>query len=202
MTPPGGGKEPGGVPRGLPGGTEQREGLGGQGDGPVFGALAPLDLALEARALKVGDLQEAGCMEPEAHARDGGAGDLRMEGSGRVQEPPDLLHPEDGGETVGGVRAQERERMPVALEAVWREEADAAVADAQGGGGEAVNVFPVEEGVLQGVCREAIGRLVVTLGQEADVPDRGCRSPFALAAQLKRRKPVLTQWAHEISLPS
>ncbi len=82
--------------------------------------------------------------------------------------------------------------MPVALEAVWREEADAAVADAQGGGGEAVNVFPVEEGVLQGVCREAIGRLVVTLGQEADVPDRGCRSPFAL-------EPVLTQWAHEIS---
>jgi hypothetical protein len=72
MTPPGGGKEPGGVPRGLPGGTEQREGLGGQGDGLVFGALAPMDLALEARALKVGDLQEEGCMEPEAHARDGG----------------------------------------------------------------------------------------------------------------------------------
>jgi len=60
-----------------------------------------MDLALEARALKVGDLQEAGCMEPEAHARDGGAGDLMMEGSGRWQEPPDFLHPEDGGETVG-----------------------------------------------------------------------------------------------------
>jgi hypothetical protein len=152
MTPPGGGKEPGGVPRGLPGGTEQREGLGGQGDGPVFGALAPMDLALEARALKVGDLQEAGCMEPEAHARDGGAGDLMMEGSGRWQEPPDLLHPEDGGETVGGVRAQERERMPVALEAVWREEADAAVADAQGGGGRGRQRF-------SGGGRSAAGRV-------------------------------------------
>src|SRR5260370_15998741 len=68
MTPPGGGKEPGGVPRGFPGGTEQREGLGGEGDGPVFGPLAPLDLALEARALKVGDLQAAGWRVAEGHA--------------------------------------------------------------------------------------------------------------------------------------
>jgi hypothetical protein len=29
MIPPGGGQEPGGVPMGLPGGAEQREGLGG-----------------------------------------------------------------------------------------------------------------------------------------------------------------------------
>jgi hypothetical protein len=34
---------------------------------------------------------------------------------------------------------------------------------------------------------------VVALSQQADFPDRGFLSPFALAAQLKRRNHVLTQ---------
>ena len=105
---PGGGKEPGGVTMGFPGGAEQRERLGGQGDVPVFGALAAVDMDLEARAIDVGDLQGEGFVEPESQAVDGGEVDLVVQGGGGREEPPDLLHTEDGGEPVGGLRAQER----------------------------------------------------------------------------------------------
>ena len=76
VIPPGGGKEPGGVTMGFPVGAEQYEGLGGQGDVPVFGALATMDMDLEALTIDVRDLEEEGFMEPEAQARDSGEVDL------------------------------------------------------------------------------------------------------------------------------
>ena len=82
MIPPGSGKEPRRMTMGFPGGAEQRAGLGGPGAVAVFGALAAVDMDLEARTIHVGDLQAEGCMEPEAQARDGGAGDLVVPGGG------------------------------------------------------------------------------------------------------------------------
>ena len=199
VIPPGGGKEPGLVTMGFPGGAEQREGIGGQGDVPVFGALATMDMDLEALAIDVGDLEGEGFMEPEAQAIDGGEVDLVVQGGGGRQEPPDLLHTEDGGETVCGLRAKEREGVPVALEDVLREEADAAVADAHGRWGEAVDVFAVQEGALQLLCRDAVGGCVVELREQADFPDRGLLGTFALAAELQRSNHLLTQWGHEMS---
>ena len=84
-------------------------------------------------------------MEPQSSAVDGGAGDLVVQGGGAREEPPDLLHTEDGGETVGGVRANEREGVPVALEDVLGEKAHATGAEAHGRGGEAVDVCAVQE---------------------------------------------------------
>src|SRR5215813_12862873 len=63
---PGGGKEPGLVTVGWPGGPQPHQGLFGQGDGAVFGTLAAVDMDLEALAIDVRDLQEEGFMEPEA----------------------------------------------------------------------------------------------------------------------------------------
>ena len=50
-----------------------------------------------------------------------------VQGGGGRQEPLDLLNTEDGWETVGGLRANEREGVPVTREDVLREEADATV---------------------------------------------------------------------------
>ena len=100
---------------------------------------------------------------------------------------------------VGGVRAQERQRGPVALEDVRREEAHTAGAEAHGGWGEAVDVFAVQEGALQRLCRDAVGGFVVELRQEADFPDRGCLRPCALAAEVESRDHLSTQGAHGIS---
>ncbi len=158
-----------------------------------------MDMDLEALAINVRDLEEEGFMEPEAQAIDGGEIDLIVEGGGRLQEPPDLLHTEDGGETVGRLRAQERQRVPIALEDVLIEEADAAVADAHGRWGEAVDVFPVQEIALQLLFGDAVGGFVVELGQQADFSDIGFLSPFAFAAEVESRDHLLTQGAHAIS---
>jgi hypothetical protein len=101
VSPPGGGKEPGGVPRGLPGGAAESQRLGGQGDVPVCGAVATMDLALAALAINVGDLQGEGLMEPEAQTRDRGAGDLGVQRGGGREEPSDFFHTEESGETGG-----------------------------------------------------------------------------------------------------
>jgi hypothetical protein len=104
---------------------------------------------LEALAVHSGALQGEGCIEPEASARDGGEGDLVVQGGGGLEEPSDLLHTEDGGETVCGVRAHERQSGPGTLQAVLREASDAAGADAQRSRGKAIDVFPVQAGVLK-----------------------------------------------------
>ena len=106
LSAPGGRKEPGRVPMGFPGGAEQSQGILGQGDVPVFGALAAVDMDLEALAIDVRDLQGEGFLEPEAQAGDGGAVDRVVQGGSGGKEPPALLHTEDGGETVCSVRAQ------------------------------------------------------------------------------------------------
>ena len=184
---------------GFPGGAEQDQRLFGEGNVPVFGALAAVDMDLETRAIAVGNLEEEGFVASESQARDGREVDLVVQGSGRMEEPPDLLHTEDGGETVSGLRTKEREGGPVTLEDVLREEADAARADAHGRGGQAIDVFAVQEGVLQLLFRNTVGGCVGELREQADYTDRGFLRPFALATEVEGRKHLLTSWAHAIS---
>jgi hypothetical protein len=154
---------------------------------------------LEALARDVGDLQREGFMQPQASARDGGEGDLVVEGGSRGKEPPDLLDTEDGGETVGGLRRHEREGVPVALEDRLREEADATGADAHGRWGKAIDVCAVPEGALQLSCRAAVGGCVVALREQADFPDIGRLGALALATEWQCSNPVVTQWGPKLA---
>jgi hypothetical protein len=196
---PRGGKAPGGVPGGLPGGAEASQRLGGQGDGPVFGALPAVAMALEALAVNVGDLQGEGLVAPQSQAIDGGAVDVVVQGGRGRQETRARLHTEPGGETGRDLRASEREGIPSTREDRVREEAEATGAATQGCWGEAVDILPVQEGVLEGLFRDAVGGLVRELGQQADCSDRGFLSPFAFATEWKSREHVLTQWGPERS---
>jgi hypothetical protein len=184
---------------GFPVRAEEREGLGGQGDVAIFGALATVDMDLEAWAVNIRDLKVQGFMEAETQAIDGGQVDLVVERSGGRQEALDLLHTEHGGESVRDLRAYEREGSPIALEDVLIEEANTTVAKAHGGWGEAIDVFAVQEVALQLRFREAVGRFVVELGQQADFPDVGFLRPFTLATEVERRDHLLTEWGHEWS---
>jgi hypothetical protein len=83
--------------------------------------------------------------------------------------------------------------VPVALEDVLREKAEATGAETHGCWGEAVDIFPVQEGVLECLFRDAVGGFVGALSQQTDCPDRGLLRPFALATAWERRKHVLTQ---------
>jgi hypothetical protein len=184
---------------GFPGGAEESESILRQGDVPVFGALAAVDMDLEARAINIGNRQEEGCLESEAQAINGGQGDLIVEEWSRLEDTSAFCNTEDGGEAVGGLRAQEREGVPVALEDVLIEKAAATGADTHGGWGEAVDVFPVQEVVLQLLCGEQVGRFVIELSQQAYCAAIGLLGALALAAELKRSNHALTQWGHEIS---
>ena len=73
------------------------------------------------------------------------------------------------------------------------------VADAHGRWGEAGDVFAVQDGALQLLCRNVVGGFVVALREQADCTDRGLLGPLALAAELKRSNHSLTQWGHERS---
>jgi hypothetical protein len=158
-----------------------------------------MDMALEALAVDIRTLQGEGCMEPEAHAINGAARRLVVEGGGGRAESLALLHTEDGGEPVRGLRAQERERGPIAREDVLVEEAKTAIAETHGRWSKAVDVVPVQEGVLECLCSDTVGGSVVALSQEADCSDIGCLGPFTLAAEVERCNHELTQWGHERS---
>ena len=199
VIPSGGRKAPGLVPMGCPGGAQQRERLCGQRDRTVLGARAAMALDLEALSVHSGDLQEEGCLEPKAHTRDRGAGDLRVEGCRRLEDTSDFCHTEDSGEMGCGVRAQQRAGVPIACEDVWREDADTAGAEAHGRWGEAIDLLPVQAGVLQCLCSETVRGWMGALREQAYCPDRGCLSPCACATEVEGRKHVLTQWAHELS---
>jgi hypothetical protein len=153
---------------------------------------------LEALASDVRDLEGEGCMEPEAQAVDGGEGDLVVQGCSHLEETPNFFNTEDGGEPVCGLRPKQRQGVPITLEDVLREEADATVADTHGRGGEAIDVFAVQEVGLKRLFGEQIWRFAVELSQQADFPDIGFLRPFAFATELKRRNHVLTQWGHEM----
>jgi len=196
VSPPGGGQAPGGVPRGGPGGASPRARLVRQGAGAVCGARAAGERALEALAIAGGALQGEGGMEPESHARDGGAGSLMVPGGGGLAEPPDLLHPADGGETGRGVRAQHRPRLPVTREHELRDKPDAPGAEAHGSWGEPSDVGAVEEGGRQLLCGEQGRGCAVALRQQTNRTDRGRLGTLSLATALPGGTHGLTQWGH------
>jgi hypothetical protein len=89
------------------------------------------------------------------------------QGGGRQESP--VLPTEDSGEV--GVCAQERQCGPGALEAVRREEAQTAGAEAPGGWGEASAVVAVLAVGLQRLGRDAVGGFGGARRQQPDWPD-------------------------------
>ena len=141
---PGGGKEPGGC-RGVV--QEVRSSArvaAGKGTVPVFGAFATVDWTWRRWPSRSETWRERAAWSRRPKRETVGKETWLCKGVADVQESLDLLHTEDGGEPVGGLRAKEREGVPVTLEDMLGEEADATVADAHGRWGEAIDVLPVQ----------------------------------------------------------
>jgi hypothetical protein len=118
---------------------------------------------------------------------------------GGLEETPNFCNTENSRETGCALRAQEREGVPIALEDVLREAADAAGADTHGRWGEAIDVFAVQEGVLECWFGEQVRRFARELSQQASLTDISLLSPFSLTTALQCSNHVLTQRGHEMS---
>jgi hypothetical protein len=97
----------------------------------------------------------------------------------------DFFDAEDGRESSFGLSAEDPEDVPVALEDVFEEEADAAIADAHGIRGPVIEVLAVEEIILKFLFGDQIGGFLVELGEHTDGAGIGLLSPFSFAVELK-----------------
>ena len=95
---PSGGKEPGGMAVGFPGGSQQVEGAIGQGDVAVLGALTPVHVDHVARAIDIAHVQGEGLVEAQSTAVEGGEVDAMVQRSHGLEEAMNLL---EAGERPG-----------------------------------------------------------------------------------------------------
>jgi hypothetical protein len=158
-----------------------------------------MDMDLEALTVEVRNLQGEGFMEPESQAIDGGEVDLIMQGCGRLEETPDFLDTENGGKAVLGLGPNKRQSVPIAMENVLIEEPDAAVANAHGSRGEPIDVFAVQEVVLEFGFGDQVWGFAVELGEQSDLTDISLLGTFALTTELQGGNHLLTQRGHESS---
>ena len=120
-----------------------------QGYIAVLGALAPVHVDHEAVSVEVRDLEKEPVVEAESEAIDRGEVHAVVQGCGPTEKAPHFLHTEDGGQAVFGLGSHAVESLPVSLQDVVEEESDGAVADTHGVWREPVNVFSMQEVVLE-----------------------------------------------------
>ncbi len=104
-------------------------------------------------------------MQSESQAIDGGEVDLIVQGCGSFEELPDFLDTEDSGKSVFGLRANQRQGVPIALQNVLVEKPNGAVADTHGVGSESIVIFAVQEVGLKFLFGDQSRRFVIELSQ-------------------------------------
>ena len=95
--------------------------------------------------------------------------------------------------------ANEREGVPGTFEDVLEEEFDTTVADTHGSGCEVLDIFTVQEVVLELRFGDEVRGCAKDLSEQTNFSDIGFLSTFALAAELESGDHLLTKWCHEIS---
>jgi hypothetical protein len=102
----------------------------------------------ESLAIDVRKVAKESCVQSESQARDAGAGHTVAQGGGQAEQATHFLPTEDGWEPVCGLRSNEVEALPVTLQNVQGEESDATGADAHGVWCELIDVFAMQNVVL------------------------------------------------------
>lgn len=137
------------VAMGRPIVTQGVQGDLGQGDIPVLGALAAMDMDAHALFVNIADLQVQGFVEPQSTGINGGEIGFVLRGGNGAENSLDFIDTEHRGQAVFPFDMDERQGVPVALEHIDEEEFDAAVADPHGGGRPFVDISAVQKIVLK-----------------------------------------------------
>jgi len=151
----------------------------------IFGALSTVDMDHHPSGIDIGDFEMESFVKSEATGIDGGEIGVILEGMDLGKNTSDFFTAENGWEASFGLGSEDSEDVPVSLEDVFVEEANAAIADTHGIGGPVINVFPVEEIILEFLLGDQIGGFAIELGEHADGAGVGLLSPFPFAIELK-----------------
>jgi hypothetical protein len=144
-----GGQKPGRRVVCCPGVSYEGEGIWRAGDVAVRGPLAPMHVDHASWAVDGSNVAQESCVPSASQALDGGKGPTVVPGCGQAEQATHVLPTEESWEPVCGLRSHEVEALPIARQNVEGEEAEAARADAHGGGREVIDVC-----AMQHVVRE------------------------------------------------
>ena len=146
------------------------------------GAIDSMELAT---GVDIGDFEMETFVKSEAAGVDGGKIGVILEGFDLGKNASDFLNTENGGKASFGLGTENSKDVPVSLEDVFVEEANPAIADPHGIGRPVINVFALEEIVLELLLGDEIGGFAIELGEHADGAGVGLLSPFPFAVELK-----------------
>jgi hypothetical protein len=178
-------EEEAGVTVGGPIASEQLESGKGERDIAILGPLATVDMDHHAGGIDIGDFEMETFVESQAAGIDGGKIGIILEGFDLGKNGSDFFTAENRGESSLGLGTEDSEDVPVSLEDVFEEEADAAIADPHGIGGPVIDVLSVEEIVLKFLFGDQIGGFAIELAEHANGACVGLLSPFSFAVELK-----------------
>ncbi len=165
--------------------AEEVEGGRGEGDVAILGALSTVDMDHHPSGIDIGDFEMETFVESQAAGIDGGEIGVILEGFDLGKDGSDFFDAEDGRESSLGLSTEDSEDVPVSLEDVFEEEADAAIADAHGIGGPVIDVLSAEKIVLEFLLGDQIGGFAIELGEHADGAGIGLLGAFSFAIELK-----------------
>jgi hypothetical protein len=138
-----------------------------------------------AAGVDVGDFEMESFVKPQATGVDGREIDIIVESLNLGKNASDFIDAENGGKASFGLGSKDSEDVPIALEDVFIAEAYAAIADAHGIGRPVIDVFAVEEVVLEFLLGDQVGGFAIELGEHANGAGVGLLSPFPFAIELK-----------------
>ncbi len=178
-------EEEAGVAVSEPIAAEQTEGGRWERDVAIFGALSSVDMDHHAGGIDIGDFKVETFVKSQATGVDGGKIGIVLEGFDQGKNASDLLTAENGRESSLILGSEDSEDVPIALEDVFIAETYAAIADAHGIGRPVIDVFSVEEVVLEFLLGDQVGGFAIELSEHANGAGVGLLSPFPFAIELK-----------------
>jgi len=159
--------------------AQQMEGRLGQRDVAVLGALTAVDMDHHALAVDIGDFEMPRFVKAQATGVHGGEKDVVGEVFDLGQKASDLFDAQDSGQAVFVLGTQDGENVPVARQDIDVEKANAAVADAHGLGRPVIDVFTLEEVLLEFLFRNPIGCFGIELRKHAHRASVGLLGSFS-----------------------
>ncbi len=121
-------------------------------------------------AVDISDLKMESLLQSEAAGVDSGEEGTVVVGVHLGKDQPDLFLGENRGQLFLPLGTQVVEGAPFAPQHFGEEKTQTAVADAHGGGCPVVDIFPVEEVILQFLLPDEIWSLAGMVHQHADGP--------------------------------